>query len=200
MRTRFVPASSVVQPMQPDVRRAVFGWMAASGPAAAHRAPSPRLACRDPPHGSALALGNDRRESGESARKALGAGRDARQTETQAASAAAQSGRRAKAEIEARALIGDPRTGRTAAIVLPLGSNATGESDSRQHAFSMASNSDARERPRDRGQWRERRAVPGDAVARQARTVWGDHQRFKDTYFKQYRGPYFTGDGCRRDE
>ena len=42
--------------------------------------------------------------------------------------------------------------------------------------------------------------MPGDAVARQARTVWGDHQRFKDTYFKQYRGPYFTGDGCRRDE
>jgi acetyl-CoA synthetase len=34
----------------------------------------------------------------------------------------------------------------------------------------------------------------------QARTVWGDHQRFKDTYFKQYRGLYFTGDGCRRDE
>jgi len=34
----------------------------------------------------------------------------------------------------------------------------------------------------------------------QARTVWGDHQRFKDTYFKQYRGYYFTGDGCRRDE
>ena len=33
----------------------------------------------------------------------------------------------------------------------------------------------------------------------QARTVWGDHQRFKDTYFKQYRGLYFTGDGCRRD-
>jgi acetyl-CoA synthetase len=34
----------------------------------------------------------------------------------------------------------------------------------------------------------------------QARTVWGDHQRFKETYFKQYRGYYFTGDGCRRDE
>jgi acetyl-CoA synthetase len=34
----------------------------------------------------------------------------------------------------------------------------------------------------------------------QARTVWGDHQRFKETYFKQYRGLYFTGDGCRRDE
>jgi len=34
----------------------------------------------------------------------------------------------------------------------------------------------------------------------QARTVWGDHQRFKDTYFSQYKGFYFTGDGCRRDE
>jgi acetyl-CoA synthetase len=34
----------------------------------------------------------------------------------------------------------------------------------------------------------------------QARTVWGDHQRFKDTYFSTYRGLYFTGDGCRRDE
>jgi acetyl-CoA synthetase len=34
----------------------------------------------------------------------------------------------------------------------------------------------------------------------QARTVWGDHQRFKETYFTQYKGKYFTGDGCRRDE
>ena len=34
----------------------------------------------------------------------------------------------------------------------------------------------------------------------QARTVWGDHQRFKETYFTQYKGYYFTGDGCRRDE
>ncbi len=34
----------------------------------------------------------------------------------------------------------------------------------------------------------------------QARTVWGDHQRFKETYFTQYKGHYFTGDGCRRDE
>jgi acetyl-CoA synthetase len=34
----------------------------------------------------------------------------------------------------------------------------------------------------------------------QARTVWGDHQRFKSTYFSQYPGLYFTGDGCRRDE
>ena len=34
----------------------------------------------------------------------------------------------------------------------------------------------------------------------QARTVWGDHQRFKETYFTQFKGYYFTGDGCRRDE
>ncbi len=34
----------------------------------------------------------------------------------------------------------------------------------------------------------------------QMRTVHGDHQRFVDTYFKTYRGKYFTGDGCRRDE
>jgi acetyl-CoA synthetase len=32
------------------------------------------------------------------------------------------------------------------------------------------------------------------------RTVYGDHQRFIDTYFKAYPGKYFTGDGCRRDE
>jgi len=34
----------------------------------------------------------------------------------------------------------------------------------------------------------------------QMRTVYGDHQRFIDTYFKTYRGKYFTGDGCRRDK
>jgi len=34
----------------------------------------------------------------------------------------------------------------------------------------------------------------------QMRTVYGDHQRFFDTYFSQYPGRYFTGDGCRRDE
>ena len=32
------------------------------------------------------------------------------------------------------------------------------------------------------------------------RTVYGDHQRFIDTYLAQYPGKYFTGDGCRRDE
>ena len=33
-----------------------------------------------------------------------------------------------------------------------------------------------------------------------ARTVYGDHRRFADTYFSTYKGKYFTGDGCRRDE
>jgi acetyl-CoA synthetase len=32
------------------------------------------------------------------------------------------------------------------------------------------------------------------------RTVWGDHERFFQTYFSTYTGLYFTGDGCRRDE
>jgi acetyl-CoA synthetase len=32
------------------------------------------------------------------------------------------------------------------------------------------------------------------------RTVYGDHDRFVQTYFSAYRGKYFTGDGCRRDE
>jgi acetyl-CoA synthetase len=40
-----------------------------------------------------------------------------------------------------------------------------------------------------------RRSWPG-----QARTLYGDHQRFRETYFSQYQGLYFTGDGCRRDE
>ncbi len=34
----------------------------------------------------------------------------------------------------------------------------------------------------------------------QMRTVWGDHQRFFQTYFSTYPGLYFTGDGCRRDD
>ena len=32
------------------------------------------------------------------------------------------------------------------------------------------------------------------------RTVYGDHERFVQTYFSTYKGLYFTGDGCRRDE
>ncbi len=34
----------------------------------------------------------------------------------------------------------------------------------------------------------------------QMRTVYGDHQRFIDTYFSQFDGKYFSGDGCRRDK
>ncbi len=34
----------------------------------------------------------------------------------------------------------------------------------------------------------------------QARTLYGDHDRFVQTYFSSYQGKYFTGDGCRRDE
>jgi acetyl-CoA synthetase len=32
------------------------------------------------------------------------------------------------------------------------------------------------------------------------RTIWGDHQRYKDTYFSAFPGKYFTGDGALRDE
>ena len=39
-----------------------------------------------------------------------------------------------------------------------------------------------------------------DSWPGQMRTVFGDHQRFIDTYFKTYPGAYFTGDGARRDE
>ncbi|UPG90201.1 acetate--CoA ligase [Luteibacter aegosomaticola] len=39
-----------------------------------------------------------------------------------------------------------------------------------------------------------------DSWPGQMRTVYGDHQRFIDTYFKAYPGSYFTGDGARRDE
>jgi acetyl-CoA synthetase len=39
-----------------------------------------------------------------------------------------------------------------------------------------------------------------DSWPSQARTIWGDHGRFVSTYFETYKGYYFTGDGCRRDE
>jgi acetyl-CoA synthetase len=39
-----------------------------------------------------------------------------------------------------------------------------------------------------------------DSWPGQARTVYGDHDRFEKTYFSTYEGMYFTGDGCRRDE
>ncbi|MET3598118.1 acetate--CoA ligase [Martelella mangrovi] len=39
-----------------------------------------------------------------------------------------------------------------------------------------------------------------DSWPGQARSVYGDHHRFVQTYFSTYKGKYFTGDGCRRDE
>ena len=39
-----------------------------------------------------------------------------------------------------------------------------------------------------------------DSWPGQMRTVFGDHQRFIDTYFSTFQGKYFTGDGCRRDD
>jgi acetyl-CoA synthetase len=54
------------------------------------------------------------------------------------------------------------------------------------------------------GQWVEGNEVEGNLVLTQswpgqARTVWGDHERFIQTYFSTYPGVYFTGDGARRD-
>ncbi|CAB0151260.1 Acetyl-coenzyme A synthetase [Pseudidiomarina piscicola] len=48
-------------------------------------------------------------------------------------------------------------------------------------------------------------AVDGNLVIKdswpgQARTLWGDHQRFEQTYFSAYKNLYFSGDGARRDE
>lgn len=39
-----------------------------------------------------------------------------------------------------------------------------------------------------------------DSWPGQMRTVWGDHNRFVSTYFETFKGYYFTGDGCRRDD
>jgi acetyl-CoA synthetase len=46
----------------------------------------------------------------------------------------------------------------------------------------------------------EGQLVITDSWPGQMRTVYGDHQRFIDTYFSPFEGRYFTGDGCRRDE
>ena len=54
--------------------------------------------------------------------------------------------------------------------------------------------------PQRRRRHARRRLVVATPWPGQARTVWGDHQRFRETYFSQYKGYYFTGDGCRRDE
>ncbi|MET1754491.1 acetate--CoA ligase [Novosphingobium sp. RD2P27] len=42
--------------------------------------------------------------------------------------------------------------------------------------------------------------VIADSWPGQMRSVWGDHERFFQTYFTTYRGYYFSGDGCRRDK
>jgi acetyl-CoA synthetase len=57
----------------------------------------------------------------------------------------------------------------------------------------------------DKGRVQEGNGVSGplcieDSWPGQARTLYGDHERFKQAYFSQYPGYYFTGDGCRRDE
>ena len=39
-----------------------------------------------------------------------------------------------------------------------------------------------------------------DSWPAQMRTIWGDHERFVKTYFSDYKGYYFSGDGCRRDK
>ena len=39
-----------------------------------------------------------------------------------------------------------------------------------------------------------------DSWPGQMRTVWGDHERFKSAYFEMFKGYYFSGDGCRREE
>lgn len=56
----------------------------------------------------------------------------------------------------------------------------------------------------DKGQEIEGNEVEGNLCIKYpwpgiARTVYGDHERFKQTYFSTYKGYYFTGDGCRRD-
>ncbi len=57
----------------------------------------------------------------------------------------------------------------------------------------------------DEGKVLEGNGVKGNlCIARtwpgQARTIYGDHSRFRETYFSQFPGLYFTGDGCTRDE
>jgi acetyl-CoA synthetase len=57
----------------------------------------------------------------------------------------------------------------------------------------------------DSGREIEGNAVSGNLCLRrswpgQARTIYGDHSRFRETYFTRFPGLYFTGDGCRRDE
>jgi acetyl-CoA synthetase len=46
----------------------------------------------------------------------------------------------------------------------------------------------------------EGRLCMSDSWPGQMRTIYGDHQKFIDTYFSQHDGKYFTGDGCKREE
>jgi acetyl-CoA synthetase len=57
----------------------------------------------------------------------------------------------------------------------------------------------------DKGNRKEGNGVTGNLCLAgswpgQARTLWGDHRRFRENYYSAYPGLYFTGDGCRRDE
>lgn len=57
----------------------------------------------------------------------------------------------------------------------------------------------------DEGKELEGNGVSGNLCLKQpwpgqSRTIWGDHERFRQTYFSMFPGLYFTGDGCRRDE
>ncbi len=57
----------------------------------------------------------------------------------------------------------------------------------------------------DNGRAQEGGEVSGNLCMRrpwpgQARTIWGDHSRYRHNYFSRFPGLYFTGDGCRRDE
>jgi acetyl-CoA synthetase len=57
----------------------------------------------------------------------------------------------------------------------------------------------------EKGDEIEGNGVQGDLVIKQpwpgmTRGIWGDQERYRETYFSKYPGYYFTGDGCRRDE
>jgi acetyl-CoA synthetase len=84
-------------------------------------------------------------------------------------------------------------------LITPL-PGATRPSPARPRSRSSASARGARpetgRRSRDRGRGR---AGIKDSWPGQMRTVWGDHERFVEDLFLDYKGYYFSGDGCRRD-
>ena len=72
-----------------------------------------------------------------------------------------------------------------------------GSATPRSSAFMPAT----RRRNRKTARWAgQRQPCHLESWPGQMRTVYGDHNRFVQTYFSAYRGMYFTGDGCRRDE